>query len=137
MPLASTVSPQFVRLREDKKPHPKDVSIKQISDRVEVPLVERSAKNLKLAKSELISREVFTKQSKGATMVRKLLLWKTNKEADLHEYPAYVLFFTDFSPNRKTPLTRDVRISDSRDQIDELHQKFREKYVLKGWEAAE
>lgn len=136
MPLASVISPQFVRLREDKKPHPGDVGIKQIADRVEVPLVDRNAKDLKLVKSELISREVFTKQSKGATMVRKLLLWKTNKEEDLPEYPAYVLSYTDFSPNRKNPLSRDVRISNSREQIDELHQKFREKYVLKGWEAA-
>jgi len=34
------------------------------------------------------------------TMVRKLLLWKTNKD-DTPDFPAFVVYLTDFSPNRK------------------------------------
>ena len=34
-------------------------------------------------------------------MVRKFVLWKTNKEQS-EDYPAFVVHFTDFSPNRKT-----------------------------------
>ena len=34
--LGAVISPQFVRLRDDKQAHPKDVRLAQVSDRVEV-----------------------------------------------------------------------------------------------------
>jgi len=49
----------------------------------------------------MISRHAFTKVLKGQTMVRKLMLWKTNKEVEDQDFPAYVAYFIDFSPNRK------------------------------------
>ena len=133
MPLATVISPQFVRRREDKQSHPKDVRIAQVSDRVEVSLTDADAKSFKLPKSEVQRREVFTKVLKGATMVRKFVLIKTNKELASDEFPAYVVHYTDFSPNRKEPLSREVLVSSSKEQIDELYNGLKEANIKKGW----
>jgi hypothetical protein len=66
-------------------------------------------------------------------MVRKFVLLKTNKEAETDEYPAYVLHYTDFSPNRKDPLSRDVVVSNSQQQIQQLYEQWKEKNIKKGW----
>ena len=99
-------------------------------------MLETSASQMKLPQSEVLKREVFTKTLKGNTMVRKLLLWKTNKESDGGNFPAYVAYFTDFSPNRATPLERDIRISNSREQIEQLWQAMKEENIVKGWAPA-
>jgi hypothetical protein len=136
LPMVGLISPQYVRRRDDKKVNTQDLRMQQVTDIVEVPLADRDARQLQLPKSELLRREVHTKQLKGATMVRKLLMWKTNKERDTDEFPAYVLHLTDFSPNRKTPLEREIRVSSSRDQIEELWRELAEESFVKGWTPA-
>jgi len=134
--LCSPISPQFLRRRDDKHIVPADLRIQQIADIVEVPIADRDARQLTMPKSELLSRECFTKTLKGQTMVRKLLLWKTNKESEDADFPAYVAYFTDFSPNRKTPLERDILVSSSEAQIKELLTQMKEEYIVKGWQPA-
>lgn len=134
LPLVSIISPQFIRFRDDKKVHPNDIAIKQLTDLVEIPLAEKSAKELELPASEVLRRKVATKTLKGATMVRKLLMWKTNKEGENSPFPAYVVHLTDYSPNRKTPLQREIRVSSSREQIGELWDALEEKFFVKGWQ---
>jgi hypothetical protein len=134
LPLASVISPQFIRLREDKTVHRDDVRIAQVSDRVEVALTDRDARKLTLPKSEVLHREVYTKQLKGETMIRKFVMWKTNKETLSDEFPAYVVHYTDFSPNRQSPLEREVRVSSSREQIEALCRGLKEENIKKGWE---
>ena len=136
LPLASVISPRFVRKRDDKKPHPADVSISQIADVVEVPLSDSEAGSMRPTKSEIMQREVYTKELKGALMVRKFVMWKTNKEVE-PEFAAYVIHYTDFSPNRKQPMTRDIRVSDSKDQIMALWEELKTKNVKGGWNAYE
>lgn len=137
LPLASPISPQFLRRREDKTPNPKDLRLQQVADIVEVPMIDRDARQLTLPASTILKREVYTKQLKGQTMVRKLVLWKTNKDGDLGggEWPAYVAYFTDFSPNRKTPLERDIRVSESKEQIEQLYDAMKAENIVKGWAA--
>lgn len=137
LPLVSIISPQFVRLRDDKNATPDDVRIAQLTDLVEIPLSDKTAQDLALPKGEVLRREVVTKVLKGATMVRKLLMWKTNKEDISDEFPAYVVHLTDFSPNRKDPMKREIRVSSSREQIDQLWDALREKFFVKGWKAPE
>jgi hypothetical protein len=134
MPLASVISPQFIRRREDKSVRPHDIRIDQVSSVVEVPLWDRDPRKMVIPKSEVLRRTVYTKVMKGETMVRKLVLWKTNKETEGEEFPAYVLHFTDFSPSRKNPLTREVRVSSSRDQMADLWRELLEENIKKGWE---
>ena len=133
LPLVSVISPQFIRRREDKTVQFDDVRIQQIADLVEVPLLDRDARQMSLPRSKMLRREVYTKQLKGQTMVRKLAMWKTNKESESDEFPAYVVHYTDFSPNRKTPLNREVRVSNSREQIDALWENLKESNIKKGW----
>lgn len=133
LPLATVISPQFIRVREDKKAHPADVRIAQVSDRVEVAQIDADAREFALPKTDVMRREVYTKQLKGETMVRKFVLLKTNKETVSDEYPAYVLHFTDFSPNRKDALAREVLISNSFEQIESLYDSLKEENVKKGW----
>jgi hypothetical protein len=133
LPLVTVISPQFVRLREDKQTHPQDVRLSQVSDRVEVALTDCDAKNFKLPNTEMLKREVFTKEAKGQTMVRKFVVLKTNKEGESDEYPAYALHYTDFSPNRKDPLSRDVVVSNSQEQIEQLYDKWKTDNIKKGW----
>lgn len=134
LPLAAVISPQFIRHREDKSAQQQDIRIEQVSQRVEVPLVDRGAKQMVLPHSELLRREVYVKAAKGETMVRKFVTWKTNKEEESDEYPAFVLHFTDFSPNRKDPLAREVRVSSSQEQINSLLDDMIAANIKKGWE---
>lgn len=133
LPLVSVISPQFIRRREDKSVQPTDVRIGQISDLVDVPMIDREAGQMVLPKGEILRRVVYTKVLKGQTMVRKFLMWKTNKENEGEDFLAYVIHFTDFSPNRKVPLARDVRVSNSLEQIESLWDGLVESNVKKGW----
>lgn len=132
LPLASVLSPRFVRFREDKEADPRDVSLAQIAKVVEVPLSDSEAGAMRPSRSEVLRREVYTKELRGALMVRKLVMWKTNKESE-PEFPAYVIHYTDFSPNRKSALNRDIRVSSSEEQIEALWEELKEKGVKGGW----
>jgi hypothetical protein len=133
LPLATPISPNFIRRREDKAIRPADLRLQQLADIIEVPMIDRSASQLTLPRSEILKREVYTKTLKGNLMVRKLLLWKTNKEAEGGTFPAYVAYFTDFSPGRATPLDRDIRVSNSREQIEQLWAAMKAENIVKGW----
>jgi hypothetical protein len=133
LPLVSLISPQFIRLRDDKSATPEDARFSQITDLVEVSMATATANDLKLPGSEIQKREVVTKELKGRKMVRKLMLWKTNKDERSDEYPAYVVHLTDFSPNRKDPMKREIRVSDSKEQIEALYHQLKEKFFVGGW----
>lgn len=133
LPLVATISPQFIRLRTDKQSTAADVPLRQLTDLVDISFADQDARTLKLPGSEIIRREVRTKTLKGAKMVRKIVLWKTNKETMSEDFPAYVLYLTDYSPNRATPLERDIAVSNSREQIDGLMEKWMEENFVKGW----
>jgi ATP-dependent DNA ligase len=137
LPLASVIAPQFVRLRQDKQPVAADVPIRQIADIVEVAQADVDARQLQLPTSEVLSRNVYKKILKGATMVRKFIAWKTNKETESDEFAAYVMHYTDYSSNRKDPLKREVRISNSLEQIEELCEQMIEGNIKKGWNEVE
>jgi hypothetical protein len=100
-------------------------------------MAEKTARDLELPRSELLRREVMVKTLKGATMVRKLLMWKTNKEEHDESFPAYVLHLTDFSPNRKDPMNREIRVSNSQKQINDLWEQLHEKFFVSGWSPPE
>ncbi len=133
LPLCSIISPQFVRFREDKQAQKDDVRLAQLTDIVQIPDVDRIAEEIKLPISEMIKRAAASKNSRGAVMVRKLVLWKTNKDEASKDFPAYVLQLTDFSPNRKDPLQYEMRVSSSKAQMLEFFAEWEDKYFLKGW----
>ena len=133
MPLVSVISPQFIRIRDDKEATPEDVNISQVSDLVRVPEADKSAHEDDDPASEIIERTVYTKTMKGNKMVRKLLLWKTNKK-DRNDFPGYVVYLTDYSPNRQNPLERDIKISNNENTARKFFDQMAEKNFISGWE---
>jgi len=133
MPLVSVISPQYIRLRDDKEAGIDETSIRQVSDQVKVEDASKSADTTKLKPSKLIERTVYTKIMKENTMVRKLLMWKTNKD-DTPDFPAFVVYLTDFSPNRKTPLERDIKVASTERVARGLFKEMADKNFIGGWE---
>ena len=131
--MASILSPEFVRIREDKRPSSADTGLGQLTRLVEIEGTDQTLEDLELPKSEILRRVVYTKELRGNTMVRKLLMWKTHKEEVSEYHPAYVLHYTDYSPNRKAPLDREMRVSDSRDQMETFWNALAEKAFVRGW----
>ena len=115
MPFVTLISPRFnsdAPLREDKRATVEDVRVAQVTDLVDLDPVE-SIQAIDLPDSEIISRYVFEKKD----AVRKFLLISTNKSELDPRYPKYVVFHTDYSPDRKIPLERKVLVSNDEDQI--------------------
>jgi len=133
MPLVSVISPQYVRMRDDKEANTEDVNIGQVSDLVDVPDFDQPAREKEAPASAILERQVYTKTMRGNRMVRKLLLWKTNKEAS-PDFPGYVVYLTDFSPNRQNPLERDIKVSNTEAAARKLFSKMAEKNFIGGWE---
>ena len=128
---ASVSSPVFVKIRGDKKVGEEDTGITQLTKIFE--LEETASRKKVLKKSTLMNRVVYVKESRGMKMVRKFMTWKTNKESS-GDYPAYVFNYTDFSPGRSEMLKREVRVSDSKKQIEEIFKAELEENVKAGWE---
>jgi hypothetical protein len=133
MPLVNIISPVFKRFREDKQCLPEHIGIDQLDRIVPIADANRDASNLVLPKSEILRREVYTKTMKGQKMVRKLVLWKTHKEEISETHPGYVLHLTDYSPNRKTPLERDICVSNDRAQLDAVWEEMAKAKLGRGW----
>ena len=129
-PTASVISPVFIKFRADKKANSEDAGLTQINKIFK--LAKNDAKKSVLKKSEIILREVYVKQSKGMKMVRKFVVWKTNKEQS-GEYPSYVYHYTDFSPRRAEMIKREIKVSESKKQIEEIYASEILENVKKGW----
>ena len=50
------------------------------------------------------------------------------------EYPAFVYHYTDFSPSRADVLKKDLKVSNSKKQIEEIFNDEILKNIKKGWE---
>lgn len=137
LPLVSIISPQFERIRDDKEAHSKDVALTQLTGIVEIEMAEKTVEDLSLPKSAILKREVRVKELKGKQMVRKLMMWQTNKHEQSDAYPAYVVYLSDFSPNRADPLNREIRVSNDKAQADVMWAALEEKFFVRGWKEAE
>jgi len=119
IPFLKLVSPRFIEeepFRDDKNAGDiTDVRISQIMDLVDIPRFDTISK-YDYESSEVLARKVY---EKGTDMVRKFLLWKTNK-GDSKEYPEYVIYNLDYSKDRKDPLQRDLMGTNSENQAWEL-----------------
>lgn len=128
------IHPVLVRMRNDKKVNDVDIRIDQISGYM--PKLKDAEVRTETAKSEILRREVWTKDAKGAIAVRKLLVWKTNKNGFDSSYPAYVVHWTDFSPGRASPLDRDVKLAPDEKTATKIANDMVEKNIKKGWNKA-
>ncbi len=136
-PFVNLISPVFERVRDDKEVNPTDLRLFQLQPYVDLANLEASARQPNLTRSELLRREVFVKETKGVLSVRKFISWKTNKDEVDDLYPGYVFCFVDYSPTRKKPLARNVRITNSKDRVDEIFNSYLENEVKRGWKSCE
>jgi ATP-dependent DNA ligase len=136
LPGASLLHPTVVRVRADKKADGVDARISQVTERCALADLDRPAKPVELPTSQLVRRDVWTKVTKGKTAVRKILVWKTNKETAVEGWPSFVVHFTDYSPDRKTPLERTVKTATSEASARELADALVDENIKKGWEPA-
>lgn len=133
MPFVNVISPVFQRVRHDKQCVPEHVGVNQIERVLPILDAEVSVKDVKLPRSEILRRSVWVKEMKSRKMVRKLIVWKTNKSDVDSSYPAFVMHYTDFSPNRKSSLEKEVRIFNRKEQADRLWEEFVKSKVTAGW----
>ena len=75
----------------------------------------------------------ISEDPKGVVAVRKLLVWKTNKETVSSAYPAYVVHWTDFSPGRGSPLNREVKLAPDEETAMKISVALIEENIKKGW----
>ncbi len=136
MPVASMLHPVFVRFREDKGVNESDIRMSQLDEHIYVRDATAAVEEVTFEKSTVLRREVYTKASKGKTMVRKLVMWKSNKEPVDPHFPAYVVHFTDYSPSRKDPLKRTVRLAPDEVSATALAEQFLASEIKKGWKPA-
>ncbi len=135
MESVSLIHPRLVRLRDDKGVNATDIRAAQLEERCLVASLQEKAEPLALAPSSVLRREVYTKATKGELAVRKILVWKTEKEDADPAFPAFVVHFTDYSPGRKAPIKREVRLAPSQSSAFAIADDIVESNIKKGWEA--
>jgi hypothetical protein len=101
------------------------------------PEANKPNKEIHYPASTLIKRMVWTKESKGAVALRKLVVWKTNKNEIDRNYPAYVVHWTDYSAGRASPLDRDVRLAPSEAEAMKIADEMVLENIKKGWNVVE
>jgi ATP-dependent DNA ligase len=119
----------ITRIRDDKINDQLSVRWEQVEDFLPVLEIDLS----ELPKSEIIERRVWTKSSAEKTDVRKLVVWKTNKDQFDETYPPYVVHWTDYSSPRKSPISREVKPAYSRDFVKEIVESLVSENIKKGW----
>lgn len=120
--------PTFHRLRADKEFSQQSVRLAQLTGR---EVVSPELINRNLPALEVMRREVYTKEVKGALAVRKLVVGK--RPATAGAFP-YVVFWTDFSAGRKTPLEVTTLFAHTESRAEALVRKLIEENVTKGFD---
>jgi hypothetical protein len=123
--------PTYNRLRADKEFAPQAVRLTQLTGR-EIATPELINRNLPAL--EVVRREVYTKEIKGALAVRKLVV--SRRPGTAGAFP-YVVFWTDFSAGRKTPLEVTTLFAHTEMRAEALVKKLLEENVTKGFERAD
>ncbi len=131
-PLVSLIHPVFERLREDKPVEPAYVGLDQVLALVQLAEAETRAPT-QLSGTEILDRRVYTKETKGLTAVRKVVVLATHKSDQDGDYPPFVVFMTDWSAGRRTPLQTNVRAASTRDLADAVVEAWLAKNIKRGW----
>jgi hypothetical protein len=127
-PAVTLINSVMVRLRDDKADVASGARLAQLPENM-IPANTSSGEQ---KPSEVIRRQVWTKESKDKVDVRKLLVWKTNKESD-PRFPAFVVHWTDYSSTRKAPLAREVKLAINQKDAEAIAESLIEENVKKGW----
>lgn len=126
-PFPRVVFPTFSRLRTDKEIASGGARIGQLLSGVtEPPATGASAART----TTVLRREAWTKEQKGETMVRKLVVLEI--DGDPESFP-YAIYWTDFSAKRKDPLKVDSAFATTPARAHALAEQFIADGITKGW----
>ena len=128
-PSVSLISPTFKGIRSDKKVCTDDTGISQVTRVIDIP--EEESHSIEKNPSEILKKEVYVKMMKGAKMVKKFLAWKTN--GDSESYPEFIFYQIDYSPTRVDKLKREIKVSNSKEQILKIFESQIESDIKTGW----
>jgi len=131
----SMINAVFVCVRKDKFVNDHDVRFAQVTDLAPVEIDQKHLPPQPLPASEMMRREVFIKKTQNGLAVRKLVVWKSNKEKIDSTYPPWVAYFTDFSPGRESSLKTDIRIASTREKIEAHANIWIASKIKQGWKA--
>ena len=129
----SMIHPVVVRQRTDKTGDALDVRIGQLREVLPALDSESVLEPRTLPASRLVRRQVWSKAGKAGVAVRKLLLWKSEKESAWPGWPAWIIHFTDYSPDRKSPLDRTIRTALSEGDAHVIADALILENIKKGW----
>ena len=128
----SIISPNFVRIRTDKKANEKEAGTYQ-AYMLAAPLVQDKTPYAAID-SKIITREIFTKVGKGGTAIRKFVGLKTNKE-ETGLYAPYLVIFSDYSAGRKEPMEQELYLCNTEEEVKSKVEALKVENIKKGWEA--
>lgn len=114
--------PTLERIREDKAVQ--ECTFKQIN---KVTLQLKQSATVKPPK--VFVREVFTKNVKGNTAIRKVVAWEQERE----DHPRFVIHTTDYSPARAKPLEEATKATDRQDEAKQFIDDWKTTEIVKGW----
>ena len=122
----------FLRMREDKAVALPDVRWGQVAGFA--PADTAAVAPAELPASTILRREVYVKNVRGGGLaIRKLVVWKTNKDEADPRFPAYAAVFTDYSPARQEPMATDLRVASKLEHIAAAAERWLAENIRRGW----
>ena len=129
----SLIHPVILRERLDKNSDEIDVRISQIESFLDSKKIKEKIKQIELPKSKLIDRKVWTKDGKNGISIRKIITLKTSKSEIWDGWPEWIVFYSDFSSGRKSPLERKLKTAQNEEEANKIVNNLIESNIKKGW----
>jgi len=129
----SLIHPVITRERQDKLADKSDVRISQIESFLDSKKIEEKIKKIDLPKSEIINRKVWTKEGKNGISIRKILTLKSSKSEIWDGWPEWIVFYSDYSSGRKSPLERKLKTALTKEEANKIEANLIEANIKKGW----
>ena len=129
----SLIHPVILRERLDKNSDEIDVRISQIESFLDSKKIKEKIKQIELPKSKIYDRKVWTKDGKNGISIRKIITLKTSKSEIWDGWPEWIVFYSDFSSGRKSPLERKLKTAQNEEEANKIVNNLIESNIKKGW----
>ena len=129
----SLIHPVILRERLDKNSDETDVRISQIESFLDSKIIKEKIKQIELPKSKIYDRKVWTKDGKNGISIRKIITLKTSKSEIWDGWPEWIVFYSDFSSGRKSPLERKLKTAQNEEEANKIVNNLIESNIKKGW----
>ena len=129
----SLIHPVILRERLDKNSDKTDVRISQIESFLDSKKIKEKIKQIELPQSKIYDRKVWTKDGKNGISIRKIITLKTSKSEIWEGWPEWIVFYSDFSQGRKSPLDRKLKTARSIEEAIKIAKNLKDSNIKKGW----